>query len=180
MALSNYPIYSQLTGLPLFRRSDGKPFWGDPDHCSCCAGGAALGPCQICTGEQPQAIVTVSGLCEWDEFCHSAAGVYDWDCFVPLPPPPNDDYCDWWWLKVNPPPDPPQHELLISYWPKRRQWYSEISEQVFNVLFGWDDPWLPPGVVACNRETRHLEGAFDSPGSGQQFCIGCTAHITVG
>jgi len=56
--MSDNPLYSKSTGLPIFLASTNKPIWGDPDKCACC-GLVLTNNCTYCETNQTPANYSV-------------------------------------------------------------------------------------------------------------------------
>jgi hypothetical protein len=125
---------------------------------------------------QPDAVVTVTGECDYDE-CADAAGTYAFlDGQLDLP------VLRWFWEKLG--PGDSEWILCVYFDSGTCEWAAS--------LWGWipaANPWsnlvfYGEASLACDPDLRELVGAFDMPGwdpyQGGYDCTGCTAHATLG
>jgi len=158
-------------------------------HAGCCCGD----PCEKCTGQQPSAVVTVTGACS--DGCKSLAGTYEFYAFDDTSP----DYCCYWWTNES-----QTRWLHIAYCKDVKRFCGDIiayedATRSFGVIgtcttvehpyafVGWEvqsqDLNAPGVLISCTGGI--LIGTFDllgsaSPPPDDDDCTGCTAHVTLG
>jgi len=145
-------------------------------HEDCCCGD----PCVDCSGEQPNAEVTVEGSCSWGA-CENANGEHVYQGFSGESP------CQWEWKYTG---GASSSYLHIFYYTSPSRFCARLGLGVYT-YFGSDGScggianYLDVTAwVSCDEETGLLQGAFDLSGDtgigGGLNCDGCTAHVTLG
>jgi len=163
------PLYSKATGKPIYLASTDKPIYGDPEHCSCCAGG----PCTDCGGPQPNLAVVINdngGTCNELGLgdCFDPAGSYTFAAFDDF-----GSYCKWSFDQAG-----GSYHVWIYYWKAVGEFDAEINYGPSNFPVMYSEQNV---AVTCNAETGSLSGAFTLyPDPGDLACEFCKADVTLG
>jgi len=172
------PAFDPATGKPVFDPSTGKPALG----CSA--------PCDDCSGDQPDATVTVAGSCTDHSLCGLCEDTYEFVSFDSSPDACSG-CCMWTW-QGSPDGSGRRPTLHIVYCETAKEFCAAVnwnSLEAFGVSPSDCDcqdaeyPYelLKAVSVTCNAGTGHLSGSFSLPGQADDIdCSGCTATITLG
>ena len=155
-------------------------------HSDCCCDVAPI--CQTCSDAQPDATVTVNGVCG-DALCEEADDTYSFLSYEASPTDGCDDCCRWTWEG-----DADDAKLIIQYGRTSSDWCATIIRSNELVLFGgtsegcecgadYEYPyeWLKTVTDDVSCSGGNVTGTFTL--DGQDFdvdCADCTASVTVG
>jgi len=146
------------------------------DAACCC------GPCVACSGNQPDATVSVTVNSSCSNDCQNAAGTYTYQDFAD-----DTNYCYWRWSKDD--GSGGRYDLYIYYCKADQTWCSYIDRWFgpgdHYRYFGGDDNSCScvSGITDVTNDLSctggHVTGNFSLNGDAAT-CSGCTASVSVG